>query len=339
MVTALLGLAGAVLTVVLYVALTEHLDYTSVRRRQLDSWAILMALAWLAGILYGGADARRAAHVLPGPAVRPTARVEPIHRIRPPVLDRDPALVAVAPPSGPAVPAARPGPQLATAAPAGVDAVGASAGEDGAAAGDRAGRRPAGAPPVAAGAALPTAVLRQQPFGGFFATSVAPPPTALALLLPTATPPPPSTATPPPTALPPTSVPPLPPPATPSCGDPRDIRLAVEILEAEAEYREHDVVIRYRIRVSNESAFPVTMADIVVTALNRSSGSEQFGHDTRPDVLVQPGAVLPLDGAVQLTKRPSPFGETVLCLGFVGETCGAREPYRVTRRCSTVGGF
>jgi hypothetical protein len=127
--------------------------------------------------------------------------------------------------------------------------------------------------------------------------------------------------------------------ATPHCGDPEDIRLRVERLDTTLDRSGGDLVVSYRARIRNESPFPATMADVVVTALNHSAGSEHFGHATRPDVTLESGAVITLEGALTLTKSPPPFGSTALCLSFVGESCGKRPPYRVNRQCTTVRGF
>jgi hypothetical protein len=114
--------------------------------------------------------------------------------------------------------------------------------------------------------------------------------------------------------------------------------VAVRILEAEADQRADELLVRYRAEFTNNTAFPVTLADIDVSAQNR--GSERFGTDSPPNMLVQPGDTVPLEGSVRLTKRPSPITRTDLCISFVSESCGRREPFNnVTRRCQVVSGF
>ena len=347
MATALLALAGAVLTVILYVALTEQLDYTSVRRRQLDSWALVMSLAWLSGIVYGGVDVRLNAPIYRVPPFLPAPPPQVIPRLTPPALYLDPAGSPVAPPVSPdAVVAAAVVPVAPVAQP--VEAVGDHdpAPDHGSKEGDVAAMVSTGstgsdyapvAPPMPT--ATPSSVLVPLP-GWPVAPAPQPGPTHAVIALPTLVPRIPATPTPaPPTAVPPTEEPVAPPVPTLQCGEPAHIDMNVRITEAEAEQHDNDLVVRYRVEVTNNSTFPVTMANIEVAALSRGSGSERFGYDTPPNVLLQPGASVPIDGAVRLTKRPSPMSKTDLCITFVGESCGRRLPYSVIRRCSTVSGF
>ncbi len=99
------------------------------------------------------------------------------------------------------------------------------------------------------------------------------------------------------------------------------------------------VIVHYLVRVRNDSAFPATMADVMITAVNRTGASEQFGSSRLPDVTLGPGGVIDVDGALTLVKAPGPFGTTDLCISFVGESCGQRAPYRVVRQCARVGGL
>lgn len=340
MAAALLALAGAVLVAVVYVALAERMYDGSFHRRQLDTWVALAALVCLSGILYGGTVARRdVARRIPRALATPII----VYRQHAPDLSRSADLTV----SDEVVPDAaqriadevtQGGPVDGTEAPI-ADAQSADTGAES--------RRVRSVGQPAEREALPVMRLPTPEVAPIFGATAAPPPLPSAAPSATLRPfgvatdigQPFVTETPWPTSMPQTVEPTLVPSATPHCGEPDAIHLRVERLDTTLDRSGGDLVVRYRARIRNESDFPATMANIVVTALNHAAGSEQFGHATRPDVILSPGAVITLDGVVTLTKSPPPFGSTDVCLTAVGETCGRRPPYRVIRQCSTVRGF
>ncbi len=342
MIAVVLALMGAVCLAAVYVTATERMDYGSLHRRQLDVWASLAALVCLGGILFGGADAQRQLALRPYPE-RPGVAATIVPRLLAADLghsDGAPQAEAVASDhvlasASDALPDGGPG--------AGPDEMRLRVDSDV----RRSGRSSGGGASSPAGGEKPAYPFPTAVFAPMIGAT--PQPSAAVDLLPTTTPPlvriatrfrdGSVTGTPTPTVGPPTAVPTAAPSVTPHCGDPQDIRLRVERLDTTLDRSDGDLAVRYSARIRNESLFPATMADVVVTALNQTAGSEYFGHATRPDITLAPGAVIGLAGAVTLTKSPPPFGSTDLCLSFVGETCGQRPPYSVIRRCRTVRGF
>ncbi|MFN8422895.1 MAG: hypothetical protein U0470_05700 [Anaerolineae bacterium] len=127
--------------------------------------------------------------------------------------------------------------------------------------------------------------------------------------------------------------------STPQCGDPDDIELALNIRDAHADQGDGALVVRYRIEIGNGADFPVTLANINITALNSSGGSETYGHATRPDMSVGARGSVILEGGLRLDRSPGPFGRTELCVSLAADSCGRRSRYEAVRRCSTVNGF
>lgn len=350
MLTTLLALTMAVLLAIGYGAVVSRVDDASVGRRQVDTWAVLAAFACLLFMGAGAADAAREAGIRRGQVARLRADLEAPPAVA--VRHRRPSL--------------RPGGMVgAAAAPPGTALAGGAVGgepEPGAA-GDPA---PSGAP-AAGEAAVPVdysdpeastaseapgEVLSGPDAGASLAVSGpadVPLPPPLRGAWPAPTPRAVAYASPTPTRLPIQPLPPTPPPptesiralptATPHCGEPSEIAVSLQIERAEAERRDDELVVRYVAAFANRSAFPVTVADLSVTALSGSSGSELYGHELKPDMLLPPSDRVVVEGAVKLDKAPSPFGTTELCIAFVGETCGRRQPYEVQRRCITVRGF
>lgn len=352
---ALFGLVVAVVTACAYVLLTEHMDYASVPRRQLDAWAAMAAMTCLVGILFGGVEARteamlRAEQARQGLPVGGTAPMAPIPRL-------------VEPPLGgaQAVPAAAEAPDVRVellpdpAVPAVADPVAdVFDADDDAVSSDRS---PDPAPivpslldevlpvapvPEAERWAVPTPIVRRTGPSGIFAPATATPAVAerpgKAVVI-TAVPPLP-TPVPPTATLAPTLAPTAPPAPTAFCGDPNDIRVVLDIGDADADRRSDPQGIRYRSTVRNDTAFPLNLTSIVITAQDSRSGADQFGSDRRIDVQIGPGGTAEINGIVKLDKYPSPFGRSELCVAFVAETCGRRSDQRpVTRRCTSISGF
>ncbi|MCC7019200.1 MAG: hypothetical protein IT332_05570 [Ardenticatenales bacterium] len=337
-----MALAAAVMTALAYTVLTERASYASVRRRQLDAWAAVVAFLCLIFLASGGHDVRQAYERRLALAQSVTAPVIPIGR-RAPVSLRTPSPESVARPDGAvrraesaAASGAAEALPVAPDAPSEAPRPAASDPErqpvDGLRAGDAlvsaVGDEPVlvvigtEAPPEATAVlAVPTAVRRY---------AVDPPPLIVPTLrAPTA---PPSMPQPLPPATPTAT-------ATPECGSPDDIELALSIRDARADRSDGDLVVRYRVEVGNGAGFPVTLANINVTALNSAGGSETYGHATRPDTTVGAGASVVLEGGLRLDRSPGPFGRTELCISLTGDTCGRRSRYEAFRRCSTVNGF
>lgn len=351
MLAALLALGGTVVTALIYVWLTERTDYATVNRRQIDAWAAISAVAFLTAIVYGGAEMRQAAlararqpQLLPAvPAPREILRV------------RHPSLDPAAPgaPAGVPMDATRaPESQSPPAAPGGGPLV-VVLGTGGLSVDERQhepnpselsplaafplpdqGFTPLLEPTATVVARLGAPLVHHAPAT---ATSAAAPPVARPVLV-TVVPSP--TRVPPPTAQPPTDEPPPPPAPTPHCGDPNRIDLRIEITEAEADRSGRPLSVRYASRVRNDTDFPLNLTDIVATAQDSRSGSDQFGSDRRGDVTIEPGHSVDIEGTITLEKFPSPFGRSELCISFVAETCGQRSSQRpVARRCSNIGGL
>ncbi len=343
MTAGVLALVSAVVLAVAYVALSERFSYSTIHRRQLDVWVAVGSLVCLGVMLYGAADAHRELRshrlAVDGSGGPPRQVVYRIHQPNlrtvadlvdePALVDSLPAAPAADEAAGMSLPAAR------------SESGGAGRGEtDAARSASESGQD--NLSEAEADEVVPTAILSPPESSTADLPPIPQPsltPTFGPIRVETMRPEPNPTFTPPATAMEPTSEPTRLSSPTPHCGDPEDIRLRVERLDTSLDRGGSKLVVEYRARIRNESTFPATMADVVITALNHDAGSEQFGHDTRPDVTLQPGAVITLEGTLTLTKMPPPFGSTDLCISFVGETCGRRPPYRVTRHCTTVRGF
>jgi hypothetical protein len=352
MLAALLALGATVVTALIYVWLTERTDYATVNRRQLDAWAAISAVAFLTAIVYGGAEMRQAALARARqPQVFPAAPA-PLEILR----VRHPSLDPAAPDSPEGVPmdATRaPESQLLPAGPD--DGPLAVVLETGGLSVDERDREPDEPDQLP----LEAAPLPDQSFTPLVAATVtvvarlgAPqvrhaPATATSPLAPPVTRPVLVTVVPvlptrvPPTTVPPPTQEPPPPPApTPHCGDPNRIDLRIEITEAEADRSGRPLAVRYASRVRNDTDFPLNLTDIVATAQDSRSGSDQFGSDRKGDVTIEPGHWVDIDGTITLEKYPSPFGRSELCISFVPETCGQRSSQRpVSRRCGSIGGL
>jgi hypothetical protein len=351
MTAAVLALAVAVFTVIAYEVLADRFDYASVRRRQLDLVAAVMAFACFGAIVFGAVETRvrQVGRPLPAETWTPEpAHDAPAEAGERPALGLAPAATAVAkvsvrlldPPPGDPVPAVEP---AAAAEPAPVDEPEgdepSGRGSDRAVAGSlptapavEPGAEAGGGPPAA-----PTVVLRVPS-----PTSVAGLPTATAARV-VVTRLPPVPATPSPAPVQPTSPPPtrepLPlPSATPHCGEPSAGRLTLSDLGAEADRDGDDLVVRFRATIRNTAAYPLTLSDGSAIALNQTAGSEQYGHARLSDITIEPGALVTLDGTVNLTKLPPPFGRTELCLSMAVDSCGLRAE-RPVRQCTVVRGF
>jgi hypothetical protein len=349
MTATLLALVVAVLTVIAYVVLAERIEYSSVRRRQLDAWAAATAMACLGGIVYGGVATRASRHDRDRPAVAtaPAAPADAPGRAadlgRPVVLAPapSPAPVQLLAPGAPLglIQAPNPAPSAPglgaeePVRPVRRDAAGVPLAE-----------LPSPTPgvasaytPAATGSPVPTSALTvpsaTRPLAtatttpaGVVSTRVAPPPAQ------------PTRTRVPSTSVVPT-VAPLPlPTSTPNCGNPSSAQVAMSGLTAAADRSGEDVLIRFQAQVRNDSPFPVTLADISATATNRVAGSEQYGHTTLSDISIEPGAVITLEGSLTLNKLPPPFGTTELCLSFALDSCGARAD-RPMSQCAAARGF
>jgi hypothetical protein len=348
MTATMVALVGAVATVIAYGALADRFDYASVRRRQLDVVAALVAFLCFGGIVYGGVQTRLHARDHRAPPAAPTVTTP-----APDGAAADPGqaiAVAPAPSSAPVQLLAPPvdGPQPPPV-PVGETAGGSGTGPDR----DEPALTGYRGVPLATLPALPTPVALATnavaPTLGptlvavvATATRLVAPATATAVspivtrVVPPVAPP---TRTPvPPTPVLPTQVPMPLPTSTPNCGNPAQAQVTMSDLSASADRSGTDLVIRFRAQVRNESAFPVTIADTSVTAVNKVAGAEQYGYARLPDVTIEPGAVITLDGAVNLTKLPPPFGTTELCVSFALDTCGLRAE-RPVRQCHPVRGF
>lgn len=334
----LIGLAGAMATLVVYSILTERLPVISLRRRQLDSWACLLALGWLGGIAYGGAvvQSRPLEDDGSNDAVRHREmRPPPVLRLTPPALQRpgDPVRLVVNRPD--------PTPHLAAQPPVPAPSSGAGFESDEDPNASDTETTVLEAMPGLALVPAPTEVprlgvatlnaLRAAPTADRSPVIATRAPAALPtiVLLPTHPPTPSPFPTPRPPAPAPTAV----------CGDPKAIRLEVRFDDAAADNDGRGLAVRYHLRVLNDSAFPVHLAEAVLAALSRGPGAEQFGSQRLDEVILAANSVYDLDGTLTLDRRPSPMTRTDLCMSFVPESCGQREPYRVFRRCTAVHGF
>lgn len=335
------ALAAAVVMALAYTVLAERASYASVRRRQLDAWAALVALVCLLFLFSGGHDVRRSYErrlALAPPA--PTLAVA-IGR-QAPVSLKTPLPDAVARPSGAVARAASdvaPAPEAVAveAAPPPSDG-GVRRGTD---AGRTIDARPivADAPDAAAqpalvaegtGVPVDATVPARVPTPARQIRIGDPPPLVVPTLQPAT--PRPSMPQPPPSPTPTAT-------ATAVCGSPDDIDLSVAVREARADRTDGELVVRYRVEIGNEASFPVSLVNIHVTALNSAGGSETYGHASRPDMDVAAGAAVTIEGGLRLDRSPGPFGRTELCVTFSADSCGRRSRYEAFRRCTTVNGF
>jgi len=351
MFAALMALTGAVVIASAYAVLSGRLDYATVHRRQLDAWAAVLAFVCLTVILYGGVDARRAAIERIGrePAERAPAIPAEIPRIRQPSLyvgeAGDAEEVALFESRAPA-----PGlplnlgdePVTVLASDSGDDRHDEAVDPGAPAARHVAPLDPLPGEPIVPLAPLATAVVRRSvPPGWLLPPTATPAPTAIgARVVPTVAivvPPTPL----PPTPLPPTPEPPVEPSPTPFCGEPGDIRVVVDITQAEADRQARPQEIRYRAEVRSGSDFPINLTNIAATAQDSRSGSDQFGSDRKPFAMqIEPGQSATIEGTIKLERFPSPFGRSELCVSFVADTCGRRSESRpVVRRCVGISGF
>lgn len=343
MFTVISALAFAVVLALVYSVLAERVDGDTVHRRQFDAWVAIGAFGcWLAlasGDLTVRRDIAKRQFDLDRSDARPT---EVVRGIVPSL--RTPDAPEISPPLEAAddasVPARRIDPDGGEPEP-GDEAI-ASSGYEPAGRSERLSRDDGTPVAISASAAEPSSSESGNgpPAAPLSTAPVTEPDRPIVVIVtPTSTPTSPSI-----TPLVPTSVPPTPdvsvlPTATPHCGTPGEIDFTLRIEQAEAERGDDGLKVRYRARIENRSAFPVTLADITITAQNSASGSDHYGHALRPDISLAPFDRVTIQGSIPLTKSPSPFGRTELCFAMVGETCGVREPYTMRRRCSTVDGF
>jgi hypothetical protein len=341
MLAALLALFAAVATTFVYLLLTEEMDYASVRRRQLDAWAAVAAIACLAVILYGNASGRRSVE-------RPLDIVPPSGPLFDEAIPRRTAAVTAAPTTAPA--------QLSPEAAVLVSEADTPAVEDSLPAadtdrGDGEGgiaNAPAVQPiPVATDSketVAPPRFAQTEPTEGRGPTvpPVTPtlrapqPPTHVLPIFVSPTPIPSATATRRATAVsPPLAT------VTPDCGDPDDISVNVGDLASSVERVGGDVTVHFKFDVKNDSGFPVTLGSMRVSAVVEGSGSDTFGSTALSPVTIQPGAVYPVEDAVRIERYPAPNERVQLCLTFVPETCGRSRPgNRMGGRCwSDLAGF
>lgn len=351
MTVALVAWLAAILAALAYALLTERLDYGSVQRRQLDAWAAISALVCLTGILYGGIDERQAAaqRVRVPDAVWPAAQPTIVPRLRHPDLRLPPAPPGAAP-QGVAMamapseaPAPLPPAVLQVALPESPD----SGSEGPASAPVEPGWLEEGGDRIAASAGAQVVELpggsgeplAWVPGSGFVPVDPSALPTAVSAGIAILVIPSPSPTAAPPTPVPPTPQAPPPAPA-PQCGDPNAMRVSAEVTRAEAERSGQPQSVEYRVRLQNESGFPVTLTGIVATAQDSRSGADQFGSDRKQDLVLDAGHGLEIEGSIKLERFPSPFGRSELCVSFVPETCGRRpDSAPVTRRCVAISGF
>jgi hypothetical protein len=308
--------------------LTEHLDYASVRRRQLDVWAATAAIACFGLIVYGNATTRR---VEPPPTpTEPGApadsAVDPVRRINqptegsapPPVLEPVEAPDTVDDPGAPSV--------LVADGPSSPPEAGSAE------------QKPARARATIETVYLGPETATATPAVLTLATPW-PSPTIRAVEPSTVTPRPTIVQRPQPTPLPPTSQPPPLPSATPHCGDPNEIRIVVSRIATRRVDIGSDIAIEYSFSIRNDSAFPVTVAKMRVTVTRLGGGAEEFASQPLEEVTIEPGALYPVsDRRIALETRPPPVGEVNLCLTYRTETCREGLP-RGGNRCQIVDGF
>jgi hypothetical protein len=347
MTAALLALSVAVVTVIAYAVLADRIDHASVRRRQLDVWATLTACLCFSGIVYGGVETRLrpalpAAPTQPAPATM-TAPADG----RAAAFGEEPTAVAMAP----VALLVAPRPALLDAPVVDGQPAFDPNGDAGREEDTEDDAQAAGTGNVSPPSFVGVSPLPSPTFGssGIDATATARPTTILRAPTPTQTavvaqvtraiaPRVPATQTPKP-AMPTATLAPEPlPSSTPNCGNASAADMRPDNLTASADRDGSDLVVHFDAQVRNDVGFPLTLSDISAVALNQTAGSEQYGQMRLSDIAVEPGAVIRLEGAVQLTKLPPPFGRTELCLSFVLDSCGQRAD-RTIRQCTTVRGF
>ncbi len=352
MVAVLFGLSVAVVTACAYTILSERMDYASVHRRQLDAWAAMAAVTCLVGILFGGAEARSAAQSVTRQGrlepAGPAGAAAPIDRLGfPPLGGEGDAPSPAAAPAGAALPGAAPPPvamPAAEPAPAERPERGRDAPASNAVVEPVAPQVEEAAPEVdLAPWLVPTVVTRRvDPSGLYVPVTPEPPatPAVSRVVIVTLAPPTP-TPEPPTATAEPTLAPTVEPAPTAFCGPPNAMRLVLDVDGAQADRRSEPQGVSFRSTVRNDSAFPVSLTGLVITAQDSRSGADQFGSDRRQGAVeIAPGQSVSIDGVVKLDKFPSPFGRSELCVSFVAETCGRRSDQRpVTRRCTSISGF
>lgn len=346
MFTVIAALAFAVILALVYSVVAERFDAAGINRRQFDAWVAIGAFGcWLA-LAGGDLTARREIAKLRSDADAPQARPTAVDRRIVPAL-RTPSSAEPGEPVAEGV--------LVRLPEENPEALEGESAPDGAASAVQDERRPAagaeavvaesGRPADTVGATAPEVVSSgdTSSIGASEATTAPQAPVRPIVVIVTPTP---SPTRPMPVYTPvlPTPVAPTPelgvlPTATPHCGSPDAIDFSVRIEQAEAERGPDGLKVRYRARIENRSPFPITLADISITAQNSAAGSEHYGHALRPDIALAAHDRVSIEGSIPLTKSPSPFGRTELCFAMVGETCGTRAPYTMLRRCSVVGGF
>ncbi len=337
----MLALGAALTTLFVYHLLTEHLDYASVRRRQLDAWAAASALTCMLIVFYGRVEDRfgQGAIGVERAGPRPAA----ILRVHQPSLYLPPAKAAE--PEGLAVPLDEPG-SLGEATTGGDIALPESDSKPETLSSEEPNVPRIEAVPMPddilnASAKTAAPLLSEGP--AIEAVEPEPSPTIQRLVTRApvfVTAPPVPTADPQPTLVAPKpDLPTLVPPPTPHCGDPEAIRVSLRIDEAVVDRDDDRQVIRYRARLRNDSSFPVTASRMVVTAQDSRSGSDHFGSDRRPDLTVDREHEVQFEGAVRIDKHPSPFGRSELCISFVSDSCGRQPEFATTRRCFAISGF
>ena len=322
MLPSITALLLATVVTVAYLVLTEHLDYTSVRRRQLDAWAAAAAIGCLGLILYGNVSVRRTAQhdeeSIPDATLEqavPVGRKTPVHlEVPPDAAAPAPRLIVVAPPPADAA--------VPESPPPAADAQGPSREQVNGPVLDhpplvRLPGEPTLQPTLAADPSVPTLT----PVPG---TTVQP------WVPATATPAPPATST----ALPTPE-----PRATPHCGDPADIKMSVVNLHSDREDVGGELVVDYSFDIRNDSAFPVSVVQGFVTVTRAQGGSETYGTQSMADVTIEAGAVFPVARRIPLDTRPPPFGDVRICVNFWMETCGQRRELDRGGQCQQVTGF
>ena len=339
---ALLALMSAVLTLLAYLLLTDQLEYATVRRRQIDAWAAMTALVCIVGIAYGGIAARHDAEGFGSREASAVRAAVEVKRVVYPDLAR-PAVVSSEVSFAPSVTVLEGGvasepERVSDPDPNPQRVEGASTlGADGpksiflAEPRDDPGLAPIAAPAgpeirdaIEVVIAAPTPTL-QRVVTRVPLQPVRPAPT-VELVLPSVTPEPPAQPTEPPAP-------------TPFCGEPEAIRMTLRIDEARVDRESDPQAVRYRARVTNEAGFPVLVRNLLVTAQDSRSGSDQFGSDRQPDLQIEGGHSIAIEGAVKLEKYPSPFGRSELCVSFVTDSCGRQAAFPTTRRCFSISGF
>jgi hypothetical protein len=342
MLATVVALAAVIALALAYAVVSERLDDGSLARRQLDVWVFVGGLACLVAMLCGGGNVHQSQLELA--ARRPLAQPVPTVVVRQLAVSLggvptvQPSVVAAAlvtdaeghPIDRSAESAGAPGWSGQAAKPPFVSLLG---------------ERPAAS--AASGDQVPVQTEGQAVAADSVYTSslaMSPPQPSAPALSPVVVVPPTSAPPPSPTELPPVPRQPTAVPSpwatpTPFCGDPHDIVLDLDVLDASIERDGSQISVRYRAQVHNKSTFPVRIRDLVVTLEGRDSGSERFGYQRLADMQVEPTVVQAIEGSLTLDKSPSPFGSTQLCVSLTTETCGQSLPYHPTKRCVVSRGF